>query len=128
MALIGAVILFFSDLIYSPNDGLYMIFVFIVILGEFIIGSLFLLFNMTSMALIIFLQEDLSIDERIWVEQKLKRNAKIIVIWLVTTFVPFLLFAPNFGFIASVFLLNLVLIFNLATVEENPFLEHRYEL
>ena len=100
----------------------------IIILIEIIVGSIFLLFNTTTLVLAMVLQENLSTIEKQWVQQKMRKNVIIIFVWLVFAILTFVLIAPNLGIVAGLYLLSLILIFKLAGTEENPFLEKRYEI
>jgi hypothetical protein len=105
-----------------------MTLIIIIILTEVVIGSIFLLFNTTSLILALVLQEGLSPIEKQWVQHKTRKNLGIILIWLIFSIITFIIIAPNFGIIAGLYLLALIFIFKLAGTEENPFLEKRYEI
>ncbi|UCG04041.1 MAG: hypothetical protein JSW11_08645 [Candidatus Heimdallarchaeota archaeon] len=127
-AIIAAFLLFLSNIIFTQDIGLYMAFTIITILIEVMVGSIFLLFNTTSLILALVLQEGLSPIEKRWVQQKTRKNLAIIVIWLLFSIFTFIIIAPNFGIIAGIYLIALIFIFKLAGTEENPFLERRYEI
>jgi hypothetical protein len=128
IAVIGTLALFFIDLIISPTNTIYMTIILIIIIAEVIIGSVFLLFNTTVVVLALFLQDGLSAVEKKWIKNRIKDNSIIIIIWIASAAISFLIFGLNIGIIAALYLVALILIFNFAGVEENPFLEQRYEL
>ncbi|MFX0014975.1 MAG: hypothetical protein ACFFB2_07630 [Promethearchaeota archaeon] len=128
IAIIATFFLFLSNFFFTQEIGFYMTMAIIIIIMEVIIGSIFLLFNTTSLILALVLQEGLSSIEKQWVQQKTRRNVGIIVTWLLFSIITFLIIAPNFGIIAGLYMLALIFIFRLAGVEENPFLERRYEI
>ena len=128
ITIFSAVFLFISNFLFLEVSGLYMILILVVILVEVIVGAIFLLFNTTTAILAMFLQEGLSDPEKKWIQYKVKRNSIIIGIWLLFSGFTFVIIAPNLGVIAGVYLIALILIFKYADVEENPFLEKRYEI
>ncbi len=128
LAVIATLLLFLSNFIFTQYFGFYMTLIIIIILTEVVIGSIFLLFNTTSLILALVLQEGLSPIEKQWVQQKTRKNLGIILIWLIFSIITFIIIAPNFGIIAGLYLLALIFIFKLAGTEENPFLEKRYEI
>ncbi len=128
IAFIAAIFLSISNFFFVEVSGLYMILMLVVILVEVIIGAIFLLFNTTTAILAMFLQEGLSDPEKKWIQSKVRRNSIIIGIWLIFSGITFVIIAPNLGVIAGVYLIALILIFKYADVEENPFLEKRYEM
>ena len=128
IAFFAAIFLFISNFLFLEVSGLYMIIILVIILIEVIIGAIFLLFNTTTAILAMFLQEGLSDPEKKWIQHKVKRNSIIIGIWLLFSVGTFVIIAPNLGVIAGVYLIALILIFKYADVEENPFLEKRYEI
>ncbi|MHA2202893.1 MAG: hypothetical protein ACW991_04325 [Candidatus Hodarchaeales archaeon] len=128
LAVIATLLLFLSNFIFAQYFGFYMTLIIIIILTEVVIGSIFLLFNTTSLILALVLQEGLSPIEKQWVQHKTRKNLGIILIWLIFSIITFIIIAPNFGIIAGLYLLALIFIFKLAGTEENPFLEKRYEI
>ena len=128
LAIIATFLLFLSNIIFTQDIGLYMAFTIITILIEVMVGFIFLLFNTTSLIIALVLQEGLSPIEKRWIRQKTRKNISIIIIWLLFSVLTFIIVAPNFGVIAGLYLLALIFIFKLAGVEENPFLERRYEI
>ncbi len=126
--IILAISLFVSNLIIPIQVGLYFIFVLAVIIATILIGSMFLLYNTTILFLALLLKEGLSQEEKTWVNRRVGRNILIIVIWVGSSIITFTLTNQILGIIASILLVSLLLIFHVAGVEENPFLEKRYEI
>lgn len=120
-----AVSFFLGD--FFVSNGLFVYFNLVIIITEFIVVAVILIFNTSSLILALFFQEHLSEMEEKWVKQKIKRNSVVVFIWLITTMITILLFAPRLGIIASIYLFVLIFVLNYASVEENPFLERRYE-
>ncbi|MFX0051667.1 MAG: hypothetical protein ACFE8U_10285 [Candidatus Hermodarchaeota archaeon] len=127
LALLGVIILIFISSVVSITEGPFLIIMFSIIVAEVIIGSVFLLFNTSSLLLAMFFQDDLSEFELTWVKQKMKRNMIIIFLWLLTILGSFFLVGGNLGIVAALYLLALVVLFHSAGLEENPFIEQRYE-
>lgn len=125
--------IFISSFIIPIENGLYFMIVIAIIIATILIGSVFLVYNTSVLAIAVFFQEGLSEVEKTWINQRLSRNIVIIGIWVSTSIIAFflisLIFPDNFlGIIASFFIIIILLIFHIAGVEENPFLEVRYEL
>lgn len=125
--------IFVSSFIIPIENGLYFMIVIAIIIATILIGSVFLVYNTSVLAIAIFFQEGLSEVEKTWINQRLSRNIVVIGIWVSTSIIAFflisLIFPDNFlGIIASFFIIIILLISHIAGVEENPFLEVRYEL
>ncbi len=123
-----AISLFVSSFIIPIENGIYFVFVLAVIITAILIGSVFLLYNITILFIALFFQEGLSKIEKTWVNHRVKRNFGVTMIWLSASIIVFLLPNQVLGIIASIFLGSLLLIFRVAGIEENPFLEKRYEI
>ncbi|MFX0182464.1 MAG: hypothetical protein ACFE95_05200 [Candidatus Hodarchaeota archaeon] len=123
-----AIGLFVSSFIIPIENGLYFMIVIAIIIGTILIGSVFLVYNTSVLAIAIFYQEGLSEAEKTWVNHRISRNIIIIGIWVTASVITFFLIGQILGIIASLFLITLLLIFRIAGAEENPFLEMRYEL
>jgi len=125
--------IFVSSFIIPVENGLYFMTVIAIIIATILIGSVFLVYNTSVLAIAVFFQEGLSEVEKTWINQRLSRNIVVIGIWVSTSIIAFflisLIFPDNFlGIIASFFIIIILLISHIAGVEENPFLEVRYEL
>lgn len=123
-----AIGLFISSFIIPIENGGYFIFVLAVIITSILIGSVFLLYNITILFMAIFFQEGLSQTEKTWVHHRMKRNFAVTMIWISAAIIVFLIPNQVLGIIASIFLTSLLLITHVAGIEENPFLEKRYEI
>jgi hypothetical protein len=105
--------------------GGYFVLIIGIIIVTILIGSMFLLYNTTILFLSVMFQEGLSDIEKTWINVRLRRNLLIILIWVVSTFLTFFMPDNSLGIIAAIFLIALLILFEIAGVEENPFLESR---
>ena len=120
-----AILCFISNFIMPVRSGGYVILILGIILITVLIGSMFLLFNTTILALSAMFKEGLSDAETKWINIRLRRNFLIILIWFVSVFLTFFMPKDQLGTIASIYLISILILFKVAGVEENPFLEQQ---
>ncbi len=120
-----AILCFLSNFIMPVRSGGYVILIIGIILITVLIGSMFLLFNTTILALSVMFKEGLSEVETRWINIRLRRNFLIIMIWFVSVFLTFFMPKDQLGTIASIYLISILILFKVAGVEENPFLEQQ---
>ncbi|MHA1940368.1 MAG: hypothetical protein ACXACP_01210 [Candidatus Hodarchaeales archaeon] len=123
--LVLALACFLSSFIIPIQMGGYFVLIIGIIIVTILIGSMFLLYNTTILFLSVMFQEGLSDIEKTWINVRLRRNLLIILIWVVSTFLTFFMPDNSLGIIAAIFLIALLILFEIAGVEENPFLESR---
>ena len=120
-----AILCFLSNFIMPVRSGGYVVLILGIILITILIGSMFLLFNTTILALRVMLKEGLSDVEKRWINIRLRRNLLIIMIWFVSVFLTFFMPKDQLGTIACLYLISILILFKVAGVEENPFLEQQ---
>jgi len=118
-----ALLCFLSNFTMPVRSGGYVILILGIILTTVLIGSMFLLFNTTILALSAMFKEGLSDVETQWINIRLRRNFLIILIWFVSVFLTFFMQKDKLGNIASIYLISILILFKVDGVEENPFLE-----
>ena len=118
-----AILCFLSNFIMPVLTGGFVILFLVIILITVLIGSMFLLYNTTILALSAMFKEGLSDIETQWINKRLQRNFLIIIIWFVSVLLSFFMPKDQLGTIASVYLLSILILFKAAGVDENPFLE-----
>ena len=96
-----------------------------IIIVAVLVGSMFLLYNTTILALSFMLKEGLSEAETKWINMRLRRNLLIIFIWFISVFLTFFMPKDQLGTIASVYLISVLILFKVASIDENPFLEQQ---
>ena len=120
-----AILCFLSSFIMPVRSGGYVILILGIIIIAVLIGSMFLLYNTTILALSVMFKEGLSEAETKWINSRLRRNFVIILIWFVSVFLTFFMPKDQLGTIASIYLISILILFKVAGVEENPFLEQQ---
>ncbi|MFX0063619.1 MAG: hypothetical protein ACFFC7_15720 [Candidatus Hermodarchaeota archaeon] len=127
VTLISLIIILASFLPLFQNDLVFVLSV-MGFVGEIIIGSIYFMWNIGSLTLLLILEPDIAEAEKIWVKWMIKRNLYVAAIWALITIglmiiIPVFTLKGAFLFLfgAEIFILSYIRFFT--TTEESPFLE-----
>lgn len=127
VTLISLTIILASLLPLFQNDLVFVLSVMGVV-AEIIIGSIYFMWNIGSLALLLILEPDIAEAEKVWVKWMIKRNLYVAAIWALITIglmiiIPVFTLKGAFFFLfgAEIFILAYIRFFT--TTEESPFME-----